>query len=391
MRVAINVEQLFYRAPGGTGRYTARLAACIAAQFSGDVVLPFCAWHSRRQIGEVLARAGLGEPRLDRPVRFPLPRPFLFDSWHLGGSLAGRLLGPEAMSARLRGADIVHMPFPVVPQMAKPLVVTVHDAGFALYPEAYPPRGLRFHRRGLEMAAARAGLVITDTRAAADEILAHSAIRPDQMRVVHLGVDHIGADPRRTDEVLHRYGLSGGPYVLWVGSLEPRKNVGVLVKAFVKLAKANKVSARLAMVGPLGWLHEGLVAEADKALLGERLLVLGEVSDEELRCLYAGASSLAVPSLHEGFGFPVLEAMAQGTPVVCSDIAALAEVSGGAAILVPPPDVDRWATSLEEVLSDPALRARLAEAGRERAEQFSWEKMATGTHAVYEELLGMST
>ncbi|HTW09804.1 MAG TPA: hypothetical protein VME46_20035, partial [Acidimicrobiales bacterium] len=174
MRIAIDVEQLFYRAPGGTGRYTARLVASMAAQFSGDVVVPFCAWHGRDRMRLALARYDLGleavppgrhgsgrrasattpgEPATAAQlVRLPAPRVALLQGWHtarLGAGLARRLLGPATWSAELRRADLFHNPFPAAPPVPAPLVVTVHDAGPALHPGTYTRRGLRYHEKAL--------------------------------------------------------------------------------------------------------------------------------------------------------------------------------------------------------------------------------------------------
>jgi glycosyltransferase involved in cell wall biosynthesis len=381
MRLAMNVEQLFYRVPGGTGRYTARLTAALAAQFPADVVVPFVAWHGRRALETGLARFEL-DHGLAPTVRLPLPRPALFDAWNLLG--APRL---DLFAASLRRADVVHSPAPVAPPVRAPLVVTVHDAGFALYPESYPRRGRRFHEQSLARVAKCADVVLTVTHAAADEIVAHSPVRREQLRVVLSGVDHRTALPSEVDEALGRYDLAGSPYFLWVGSLEPRKNVGTLVQAFAELVRTDAVPHRLALVGPRGWLDQGLISDRDRAVLGDRLRVLGPVDEQDLRALYAGASLFALPSLHEGFGLPVLEAMVQGTPVVCSDIPALREVGGEATCRVPALDVGRWTEVLGELATDTDRQRALASAGRQWAAGFDWERTARQTHAVYEELL----
>ena len=381
MRVAMNVEQLFYRVPGGTGRYTARLTAALAAEFPADVVVPFVAWHGRRAL-----EAGLARFELDRglapTVRLPLPRPALYDAWNVLGAPR-----PELFATSLRRADVVHSPAPVAPPVRGHLVVTVHDAAFALYPESYPRRGLRFHERSLTRVAERADVVLTVTHAAADEIVAHTPVRREQLRVVLSGVDHRTALPSEVDDALGRHDLAGSPYGLWVGSRDPRKHVGTLVQAFAELVRTDAVPHRLALVGPLGWLHRDLISDRDRAVLGDRLRVLGPVDEQDLRALYAGASLFAFPSLHEGFGLPVLEAMVQGTPVICSDIPALREVGGEAACLVPARDVGRWTEAIGELATDADRQRSLASAGRQRAAGFGWERTARETHAVYEELL----
>ena len=382
MRVAINVEQLFYRAPGGTGRYTARLAEEVAR--AGDEVVPFLAWHNRPEIAAAFRRHGLETVDPATAVRLPLPRPLLFDAWNTLGAPA-----PQGLSAAIRSADIIHTPSVAVPPVKGiPLVVSIHDAGFAVFPDAYPRRGLRFHVRGVRRAAQWADVVIAPTEAAAEEILAHSPVRRSQIRVVPHGVEHRRADPARLADVLARHDLTGAPYVFWVGSLEPRKNVGTVVAAMARLARRRTPSHRLVLAGPAGWKDEHLFDDEDVAALGDRLRLLGRVDDDDLRSLYAGASCFAFPSLHEGFGFPVLEAMVQGTPVVCSDIPTLREVTGDAAVLVAPTDVGAWTEALAAVAGDEPRRAALAAAGTEQCARFSWERTVEETRAIYQELLG---
>ncbi len=387
MRVALNTEQLLYRAPGGTGRYTAQLVKLLPRVFPGDSVLPLTASHPPAAVAAAFEAFGLTGSHVERPVILRLPRPILYEAWHL-------LRAPslEWMAPSVRSADLVHAPSPAVPPRGgRPLVVTVHDVAFKVHPEAYPPRGRWFHERGVAAAARRADLVITGTEAAAEEIAALTAIAPGRLRVVPYGVDDVRATPGETEEALSRFGLSDKPYVLWVGSLEPRKNVGTLVRAFARLVADPAVAHRLVLVGPVGWLTDGLVPAGEQRQLGDRLRTVGQVSESDLRSLYAGADVFAFPSLHEGFGLPVLEAMTQGTAVICSDIPSLREVVARAAVLVPPRDVRAWVDALADVLGSPASRASLGSAGREHARSFSWDRMVIATRAVYAEALGSTS
>jgi glycosyltransferase involved in cell wall biosynthesis len=270
------------------------------------------------------------------------------------------------------------------------LVVTVHDAGFALFPTSYPRRGRRFHVQGTRRAARLARLVIAPSHAAAEEIVTHTPITASRVRVVHHGVDQRRAEHAVTERLLATLGLSDVPFVLWVGTLEPRKNVGTLVRAMAELVRRDGPPLHLVLVGPRGWVDAGLVSADDAARLGPRLHVLGTVGSGELRSLYAAATAFAFPSLHEGFGMPVLEAMVQGTTVICADIPALREVAGEAAYLVDPVDVRAWTDALEKVAVDEVLRARLGSAGAQWAARFTWPRAAMETRAVYEEALGNS-
>ena len=383
MRVAVNLEQLLFRAPGGTGRYTARIVSLLTRLFPGDSVIPFTARHRSRDLLEAYRDFGLDQAQVPGPVVLALPRPLLYDAWN-------RLAIPRLdVLKSFADCDLVHAPSPAVPPTGRlPLVVTVHDAAFELFPEAYPRRGRRFHQLGVEAAARRADLVITVSESAAEEITTHTSISRQRLRVVPNGVDHVEATPGEIAEALDNYKLGGTPYVLWVGTQEPRKNLKMLVSAYARLVEGGGITHRLVLAGPIGWLADNLISGADRARLKDRIRIVGRVSESELRALYAGADVFAFPSRHEGFGLPVLEAMVQGACVICSDIDALREVAAGAARFVPPSDVDAWVDNLGELLSQPSSRAALGVAGRIRAGDFSWEATVTATRAVYAEAVG---
>jgi glycosyltransferase involved in cell wall biosynthesis len=263
----------------------------------------------------------------------------------------------------------------------------MHDAAYALFPHVYPRRGRHFHRRGASAAARRADLVITGSHSAAAEIVEHTQILAERVRVVPYGVDHLKASPEGVDSALQRYGLSHIPYLLWVGSFEPRKNVGTLVQAFSTLVSESDLPHHLVLVGPHGWLEKDLVDSHLQQQISDRLHVLGVVPEDDLRALYAAADVFAFPSIHEGFGLPVLEAMVQDTVVVCSDIPALREVAADGASFVTSTDAESWASALEAVIRDSSLRERRVLAGRRQAANFSWERTVRETHEVYEEAL----
>jgi alpha-1,3-rhamnosyl/mannosyltransferase len=183
-------------------------------------------------------------------------------------------------------------------------------------------------------------------------------------------------------------GLDGRPFVLWVGSLEPRKGVGTLVAAMARLRRRRPTPVPLVLAGYPGWRGADLAPAADLATLGGDLRQLGRVSEEELWALYGEASLFAFPSRHEGFGLPVIEAMSQGTAVVAADIPALREVAGGAARLVVPGDVDAWADALGDLLEDAGERQRMGQAGVARAARFDVASTVSGIRAAYCEALG---
>ena len=379
MRVALNLEQLLQPAPGGIGRYTAELARLLPTLPSTDgdeiTLVPFVARHRREEIEARLREFGLAG--ID-PVVLPLPRPLLYDAWHL---VRRPRLG---RSRRLRYADVVHAPSVAVPPKSDaPLVVTAHDAAPLIYPETYPRRGRRFHTQGLAAAAKRADLVITVSQSAAEELAMYTSIPPERMRVVPNGVDLEIARDAQVEATRRELGLDDAPYVFWIGSLEPRKNVGLLVDAFVRWALYTDLPHRLVLAGPAGWLEDEASVLAPARRLGDRVRTLGRVGDPALGALYRGADVFAFPSRHEGFGIPVLEAMAQETPVIAADIPALREIAAGAAILRSPDDPDAWVAALDNLLHDDAELSRLGKAGRARAQGYSWTRCAEETRAIY--------
>lgn len=387
MRVALNLEQLLQPAPGGIGRYTAELARLLPTLPSRDgdevTLVPFVARHKRQDVETRLHEFGLDG--VD-PIVLRLPRPLLYDSWHL--FRRPRLVRPR----RLNTVDVVHAPSVAVPpKSAARLVVTAHDAAPLLYPETYPRRGRRFHAQGLAAAAKRADLVITVSHAAADELVAFTAIPRERIRVVPNGVDLEIADDEAVEAVRREYGLGDTPYVFWVGSLEPRKNVGLLVEAFAHWAAYTDLPHVLVLAGPAGWMEDEASVLAPARRLGDRVRTIGRVGDPMLSGLYRGADLFAFPSRHEGFGIPVLEAMAQETPVLAADIPALREVASGAAVLRSPDDPEAWVAALDNLLHDDAEQSRLSTAGRDRAQGYSWTRCATETRAVYREAIEVSS
>jgi alpha-1,3-rhamnosyl/mannosyltransferase len=227
--------------------------------------------------------------------------------------------------------------------------------------------------------------VIAVSQFCADEVVAHTPIERERIRVVPNGVDRERAAADAVKKARLVYAIDDLPYVFWAGTFQPRKNVRVLLEAFARL-DPQVVPHRLVLAGPPGWKPDDADAEV-AGELGDRVRLLGPVHREQLFPLFAGADLYAFPSRHEGFGIPVLEAMAQGTPVLCSDIPALREVAGEAARFVAPDDIDGWTAALVELLGDAAARAALVEAGSARVANYSWARCARETAAVYAEAL----
>ena len=309
-------------------------------------------------------------------VSMPLPRPALYETWH-----AARWPKVESASGPV---DVVHATTLIVPPTAAPLVVTVHDLAFLDDRGRLTSRGNRFMRRGLDLAKRHADVVVCSSEATRRDCV-DAGLDESRLRVVLLGSD---APPAALEEIAAakaRFGLQR-PYVAWVGTVEPRKNVGGLLRAFALVA-TDHPDHELVLIGPPGWgpqLDE-LMVLLDAATRG-RVRVLGFVGDDDRNALVAGAAAFCYPSLREGFGLPVLEAMGQGTPVVTSAGTSTAEVAGTSGVLVDPVSPDAIAEGLRKVIDDDAFADRLSAAGRTRARELTWERSAAQTRAVYDEL-----
>ncbi len=365
IRVGVTVEQSWHVVPGGIAVATVELLRALTARDGLDLV-GVAAWHRRQPA------AGLVPPVPIR--RFPLPRLVLYESWQW-------LRTPTVERATGR-VDVVHDAGYVVPPSKAPLVTTVHDLAFLAYPHHYTWHSRRVLLRGLELTRRHARLVMCPslaTKAACED----AGIGAERLRVVPLGVRLQTPQPEFNERVRRRYRLER-PFVLFVGTVEPRKNLHRVIEAFRELDAAE---TELILVGPKGWRED-----VDVALDGlrGRARTLGYLPRDELDVLYAQAAAVVYPSLAEGFGLPVLEAMANGAAVVTSAGTATEEVAGDAALLVDPLDVDAIAEALQRLLDDRALAAALGAAARARASTFTWERSAELAVEVYAEAVEAS-
>ena len=364
MRVGVVLEQCLAPVPGGTGRYSAEIAEALAATAGpDDSVGGWTAWHRATQDARV--------PGVDGPHRLPLPRRGLVTAWE-------RVALP-----RPRGVDVVHAPTLLAPLGGGArVVVTVHDAVPWTHPETLTPRGVAWHRRMAERVAARADAIVVPTRAVADALADHLVLR--RVEVIGEGVSADLALPADAADRARRLGLPDGGYLLSLATLEPRKGLDVLIRA---LARTERPAPPLLLVGQPGW---GGVDPAELAgqegLPPDRVRALGRLSDADLAVVLARATVLVMPSRAEGFGLPVLEAMAAGTPVVCSADPALVEVGGDAVRSAPVGDADALAAVLGTVLADSGLRTAMAARGRLRAAGWTWARAAEQLWALYRDL-----
>lgn len=359
-RVAVTAEQFWHPVPGGTARATAGTLSGLLELERYDMI-GLAARH---------AEGDLGHPTPPIPVRHaPLPRPLLYESWHrLGRFKVETYVGP---------VDLIWAAAMVCPPKTAPMVVTVNDLEFLHHPERLSARGRRFFPRAWKVARNRADAIVCPTQLVADDVVDQGVDRAI-VHTVPLGVAAPRVTPEAASEVRAKFDLPA-EFALWVGTLEPRKNLARLVEA----ARAID-DLVVAFVGPDGWAVDG---EDELAPLGARARRIGTVSETDLHRLYAAANVFVLPSLAEGFGLPVAEAMAHGTPVVTSRGTATEEVAAGAAVLVDPLDVGSIERGLRSIVDDEQLAAELALAGRARAGELTWTATGLGYSEVFEGLL----
>ncbi|MGA3351576.1 MAG: glycosyltransferase family 1 protein [Acidimicrobiales bacterium] len=362
--VCVAAEQLRRRVPGGIGTYARGLLKGLGELPAGEG--PSLSLLASRAPQGPDPLAVYGYP----VVASRLPGPLMTRAWDFGLSRAGR------------GSDIVHSVSLAAPAVfsGTSLVVTVHDVAWRSMPEAFPERGRRWHEAALRRAASRAAAVIVPSQATATAVLgAGVGIAAKRLFVVAEGADHLGEpDAAAGAALLERLGVAG-PYLLTVSTLEPRKNLRRLVEAY-ELARP-KLAERwpLVVVGPSGW-----GASASPAALGGNAGVVfaGVVDPGALAAIYSGARCCAYVPIVEGFGLPVVEAMAQGTPVVSSPVPS----SGGASLEVDPTDVASIAEGLLAAAGDDATRSRLRASGLARAAELTWAATARAHVAVWEQV-----
>jgi glycosyltransferase involved in cell wall biosynthesis len=287
--------------------------------------------------------------------------------------------------ARASALDVLHCPVNVLPLITPcPAALTIHDLTFLTYPDRFKQERRTYLWALTRLSARKASRIMTDSANTRQDVTRLLDVSADKIEVVYPGVDP-AFHPRPAEEIRAFRQSKGLPeqFILYVGTLEPRKNVDTLIRAYALLTERMPRVCPLVIAGARGWMVERIFAEVERAALGDRIRFPGYVEAAELPLWYGAASLFVYPSLYEGFGLPVLEAMACGTPVVVSDVSSLPEVVGDAGVRVDPRSSDQLADSLAEILQSSAKREQMAAAGLTRAASFTWERAADQAARIY--------
>jgi alpha-1,3-rhamnosyl/mannosyltransferase len=381
MRIALDASPLLLAPKAGVGRYTFHLASALLQLRDDSDVIFFYGTHWSDRLIDPAERHGDGtQVSIRKQVSALIPGPW--KQW-----LRRRVLHAGFTTER---PAVFHATNYVAHAFDVPVVATVHDLSFLRFPDSHPSKRLAWLDQYLPETLARAAHIIVPSNFTRNELLSLFPVDSSRVTVVYDGVSS-QFRPRVQEEavgVLHEYNLPWKGYILSVGTVEPRKNLVTLVRAYEVLPDSLKGRWPLVVVGGRGWKDEAVRREMAPLMTTGRLRYLGSVSHDTLASLYAAARVFVYPSLYEGFGLPPLEAMASGAPTVVSSRASLPEVTGRAAALIDPDDVEALARTLESLLEDPARLECMARMGLERARRFTWGECARETLKVYQRILG---
>lgn len=361
----------------GIGRYTRSLVDALLRVDQQDRLTLYSAERPNGERGFPQA------PNL-RAKAGPLDNRRMTILWH-------RLRAPLPIEALAGRADVLHAPdFSLPPSLGARTVVTIHDLAFMTHPECAVPSLRAYLNRVVPRAVKRADHIIAVSQRTADDLVELLGVAPKKITVVHLGIDpsvRRVTDAAALVSAQERYGLSL-PFALAVGTIEPRKNFARLIAAFDLARRQAGGPAQLVIAGRKGWLYDDVFESVERLGLGDAVRFLDYVPDADLATLYSLAAVVAMPSLYEGFGIPVVEAMACGVPVVASTGGSLPEIAGDAGLLAAPDDVPALADALARAVGNAGLRERLITAGYARARAFDWDAAARQHVAVYHAVAG---
>jgi alpha-1,3-rhamnosyl/mannosyltransferase len=375
MRIALNARIL--RAPRtGIGHYVAELVSALRAETDIDLTL-FHGWGWSPALPEA---AMPGYSRLT-PLLRQIPGAYQARRW---------LEQKRFDQGRAQPIDLYHEPSLWPLAFDGPTVITLHDLTHLHFPQTQPAARLKEIERRLAAGVQQARLILTDSQAIADEARDYFALPADRFVVAPLGVAarFHPREPAAIDAVLKAHAVAPREYFLCVGTLEPRKNLNLALRAHARLPDAVRQRFPLLIVGMAGWQREQFNDELRQALASGHVCLLGYLPDEDVAQLLAGARALIFPSLYEGFGLPVLEAMASGTPVVVTRSSAMPEVAGPAGNYIEADDADGLRDAMSRLIDDHAHWQTCREAGLQQARLFSWKRCAGATAQAYRQAMG---
>ena len=366
LRVTLCVDALSPE-PGGIGRYTWQLCKGIAGREQVSQLNYFARGRLIADPTVLLTNAGLPRQR-----RFAC----LLDRRKTG---------------RVLSSTLVHGPNYFLPDAAELGVITVHDLSVFHFPDTHPADRVDEFERLFLKSLARATHIITDTETIRRELIEMFTIRPEAVTAIPLGVSdrfRPGGQGPHSLAVLSRYGLQSGRYGLCVSTLEPRKKISELLRAWEQLPQRTREQFPLVLAGGTGWRNDSLLAQIERGTDAGWLRYIGFVGEDDLPAVYSGAALFIYPSSYEGFGLPPVEAMASGVPVIVSESSCLPEVCGDAPRYVDPDDIVAFGNSIRDCLSDERWRTRAIQRGLARAAEFTWDRCIDRTLTVYERISG---
>jgi glycosyltransferase involved in cell wall biosynthesis len=370
IKVAVNGTSLLIPQTG-VASYTRNLADAVLMTGAVNMLL-FYGWGWSEEV----LRPANGRRRSLRSILAKIPRPYWFGDFGVKQHRFTR-------GVRRSAFDLYHEPNYLPYRFSGPTVITVHDMSPLRYPETHPAQRVSVIQRCLPRAVERAAHIIVVSDFTKQEVLTLLNVDPARVHRIYNGVtsDYRPRTPTETAACLTKHGLTHGGYVLAVGSLEPRKNLLEAIDAHASMSAVDRLT--LVIAGPKGWLSDEVERRIGSAQRSGQIRWLGYVPHEDLLQIYSGARLLVYPSLYEGFGLPVLEAMASGVPVVCSNMASLPEVAGTAALMVEPGDPARLGDAMLRLLHDRDEANRRVQLGLAHARRFTWRRCANETLEVY--------
>lgn len=366
---------------GGIGRYTRELVRALVktpGKIDRDYVL-----FSAKQPEDLPVPDPVPSGQNVTYLQAPLSPKWLYRLWY-------RLNVPAPVQLITGQLDLFYSPDFVLPPVSGeiPTLLTVHDLSFVHFPDAFPPALVRYLNRVVPSSIYRASHILADSKTTKDDLVSIWSVPPQKITVLYSGVSQAFrpvTGKERIKKVRKKYSLGDWPFVISVGTLQPRKNYELLIRAFKPVAEKSPL--RLLIAGGKGWLFEQMLAEVEAQGLGNRVIFLGFVDDSDLPALYSEATLFLFASLYEGFGLPLLEAMACGVPVITSNASSLPEVAGDAAVQLPPDNQTLWTSTMLDLLEDASLRTELVAAGFRQARQFTWSKSARQLLSIMDRML----